>query len=136
MVRRGEARGAPPPTSVTVPLVGWNGVNRAVVGEPAGECVRSKSSARRWCSRNAAGQPVQIVFEVRVFVAVRVAIAVGEIAGGRIGVQSLDRFPPVGQTVVVGVPIRRARDGAIILPAAHVVLRVRQAGEPPYGLPV
>src|SRR5207249_1178121 len=66
------------------------------------------------------------VFEIREFVAVGVAVAVGEIVRGRIWIQTLDRFPPIGQAVVVGVVVRGALHEWIIFPAAHVVLRVGQ----------
>ena len=68
------------------------------------------------------GHPVQIVFEVGVFIAVGIGVAVGEIICGRIWIQSLDRFPPIGQAIMVAIPIRGTHGVAVIFPTAHVIL--------------
>ena len=79
------------------------------------------------------GHPVQVIFEVRVFIAIRIAAAISKIIRGRVDVETFDRFPPIRQAIVIGVEVPSALHNGIFSQPPTSSCEFGNPGEPPYG---
>ena|SRR5688572_14070673 len=70
-------------------------------------------------------KPAEIFFQIRIAIAITILVSISSV----IWVQTGMLLPVVGYSVTIAVPIGGAMNLGIILPPAHVVLRVRQAGQ-------
>ncbi len=69
-----------------------------------------------------AHEPAEVFFQIRIAIAIPICVAISSLAW----IQAAHALPRVRHPVPVRVPIRRALDFWVILPATHIVLRIRQ----------